>query len=156
MKIFFDTEFIEDGRTIDLMSIGMIKENGQTLYLENSECDLSRADNWVKENVIPNLLFLNKNPEYGFSKKQIAYLIQEFIGDERPEFWSYFCSYDWVAFCQLYGKMIDLPGLWPMYCNDLKQLIDSKGLSVSQDDSNHNALNDAEWIMEMAQSLGVF
>jgi len=60
MKIFFDTEFIEDGHTIDLISIGMVKEdeNGAAsfFYAENSECDLNRADPWVKENVIPHLV----------------------------------------------------------------------------------------------------
>jgi len=56
MRIFFDCEFIEDGHIIDLISIGMIKENGSTFYAENSECDLDRADPWVKENVIPHLL----------------------------------------------------------------------------------------------------
>jgi hypothetical protein len=28
MRFFLDTEFIEDGKTIDLVSIGMVKENG--------------------------------------------------------------------------------------------------------------------------------
>lgn len=27
MKIWFDTEFIEDGKTIDLISIGMVRED---------------------------------------------------------------------------------------------------------------------------------
>ena len=50
MRIFFDTEFIEDGRTIDLISIGMVDKNGLAYYAENAECDLSRAAPWVKKN----------------------------------------------------------------------------------------------------------
>lgn len=29
MKFWFDTEFIEDGKTIDLLSIGVIAEDGR-------------------------------------------------------------------------------------------------------------------------------
>ena len=28
MKFFYDTEFIEDGHTIDLVSIGIVREDG--------------------------------------------------------------------------------------------------------------------------------
>lgn len=35
MKVFYDTEFLEDGRTIDLISIGMVAEDGRELYLVN-------------------------------------------------------------------------------------------------------------------------
>lgn len=30
-QVFFDTEFIEDGRTIELLSIGMVRDDGRTL-----------------------------------------------------------------------------------------------------------------------------
>lgn len=55
MKYFLDCEFIEDGKTIDLISIGLIKENGEEYYAINSDCDLSKASDWVKENVIYKL-----------------------------------------------------------------------------------------------------
>ncbi len=32
MKIFYDAEFIEDGVTIDLISIAMVAEDGRELY----------------------------------------------------------------------------------------------------------------------------
>lgn len=37
MKIFYDTEFLEDGRTIEPISIGMVREDGRTLYAINDE-----------------------------------------------------------------------------------------------------------------------
>jgi hypothetical protein len=55
MRIWFDTEFIEDGRTIDLISIGMVREDGEAYYAECGECDLVRADDWVQKNVFPYL-----------------------------------------------------------------------------------------------------
>lgn len=42
MKYFFDTEFHEDGRTIDLISIGIVAEDGREYYAINRECDFDR------------------------------------------------------------------------------------------------------------------
>lgn len=55
LKVWYDTEFIENGVTIDLISIGMVTEDGRELYLINRECDWSKASDWVRENVIAQL-----------------------------------------------------------------------------------------------------
>ena len=55
MRIWFDTEFIEDGKTIDLISIGAVREDGRQFYAENAECDLGRASPWVVAHVFPHL-----------------------------------------------------------------------------------------------------
>lgn len=52
------------------------------------------------------------------------------IDTEKPKFYAYYCSYDWVVFCWIFGKMIDLPKSFPMYCKDLKHIIDEKAESV--------------------------
>jgi hypothetical protein len=140
MKIWFDTEFQEDGKTIELISIGMINEKGQTLYLENAEYDINRADDWLKANVIPHLY---RTPNTLFTRKEIAEKILKFAGPE-PEFWAYYADYDWVVLCQLYGRMIDLPRHWPKYCRDLKQLACNVPLP-KQVSTEHHALADAIW-----------
>lgn len=43
---------------------------------------------------------------------------------DKPQFYGYYSDYDWVVFCWLFGKMIDLPKGFPMYCIDLKQTLD--------------------------------
>ena len=141
MKIFFDTEFIEDGKTIDLISIGMVDAGGYTFYREARACDLSRASPWVRQNVIPHL-----KPKFIRSRSVIAQEIREFVG-EKPEFWAYYADYDWVALCQLYGTMLDLPEGWPKYCRDVKQWCDSLGNPKlpEKDGAEHDALNDALW-----------
>lgn len=56
--------------------------------------------------------------------------------DENPEFYAYYADYDWVVFCWLFGKMMDLPEGFPKYCQDLKQIMDEeahKVLKHSQD-----------------------
>jgi hypothetical protein len=46
------------------------------------------------------------------------------FGRTTPEFWAYYADYDWVVFCWIFGRMIDLPDDFPMYCGDLKQFLD--------------------------------
>jgi hypothetical protein len=144
VKVYFDTEFIEDGRTIDLLSIGIVREDGDTYYAEPEETDRARASEWVQQNVLPNLTGPTK------PRATIAQDIFVFAGPE-PEFWAWYADYDWVALCQLFGTMMDLPHGWPMYCRDFKQVCDARGLYVSQDDSNHNALGDALWLARTMQ-----
>ena len=52
MKYFLDTEFIENGMTIDLISIGVVADDGREYYAINSECDFSKASDWVLQNVL--------------------------------------------------------------------------------------------------------
>ena len=141
MKIWFDTEFIEDGKTIDLISIGMIREDGATYYAENDTCERHKASPWVQENVFPHLRYEERRPRW-----RIANEIYDFAG-EKPEFWAYYADYDWVALCQLYGTMMDLPKGWPMFCLDVKQLAHFKGNPnlPEQTSTEHHALADAEW-----------
>lgn len=142
MKFWFDTEFIEDGKTIDLISIGAVAEDGRTYYAENAECALGLATDWVKQNVIVHL----QGESAWRSRAQMARDLIEFMGD-KPEIWAYYADYDWVALCQLFGTMMDLPKGWPMYCRDVKQLCDSLGNPKlpDQDTAEHHALADAQW-----------
>ncbi|MBO0838834.1 MAG: 3'-5' exoribonuclease, partial [Actinobacteria bacterium] len=55
MRFFYDCEFIEDGNTIDLVSIGMVDETGREFYAVSTEFDASRAINWVRRNVLAQL-----------------------------------------------------------------------------------------------------
>lgn len=154
MRVFFDTEFIEDGRTIDLISIGAVRDDGKGFYAENSECDRSRASFWVRENVFPKL-------SSGLSlmtRADIAHYFVEFAG-EKPEFWAYYGDYDWVVLCQLYGTMMNLPKGWPMFCMDVKQLCVSVGnpkLPEQLESAEHNALADARWTQDAWEFLQAF
>ena len=52
MRYFYDTEFIEDGSTIELVSIGIVAEDGREYYAVSTEFDASNANEWVRENVL--------------------------------------------------------------------------------------------------------
>lgn len=47
MRYFYDTEFIEDGHTIELISIGVVAEDGREYYAVSTEFDPERAGSWV-------------------------------------------------------------------------------------------------------------
>lgn len=154
-RYFLDTEFIEDGKTIDLISIGIVCEDWRELYYVNKECDFSKASDWVKHNVLnqlPRRGGMNSYPSsmVWVTREEIRKEILWFVDPKRygkPEFWGYYADYDWVAFCQLFGTMMDLPEGFPMYCHDIKQWCDQLGNPKlpKQDKGEHHALLDARW-----------
>ncbi len=232
MKYYLDTEFHEyqrkplfskPFRTIELISIGIVAEDGREYYAVSKDFDLKAAWNsyqleeasgdlrnifpegvrnyWLRKNVLKALgddiftfsrfkTFIN---HIGKSNTQIAKEIKKFTETEviinpirlensiirNPEFYAYYADYDWVVFCWLFGKMIDLPKGFPMYCRDLKQMLDGKIDRVLDSDGNnfksvdlnnredvldwievnekdypqqsneHNALADAKWNKEL-------
>ena len=166
MRNFLDCEFIEDGKTIDLISIGIASDDDRFLYIVNRDCDFSKASDWVLENVlkpmgldrtgfknIGSLSSPNKRNSYSVSRpySKIGAKVLNFLlptsYSVKPELWSYYASYDWVAICQLWGAMIDLPEGLPMHCNDIKQECDRLGNPQlpAQINGFHNALHDAVW-----------
>ncbi len=167
MRYWFDTEFIENGKTIDLLSIGIVAEDGREFYAESSEADWSQASEWVKENVLPHLNSFRRDGD-GFtracdavSRAAIRQSLVEFCDVEKyglPEFWGYFSAYDHVALCQLFGTMMNLPARWPMYTRDIQQWAGALGVTVSleslvPDEGIHNALTDARWTKKAWQFL---
>src|SRR3954451_3504378 len=55
VKFFYDCEFIEDGRTIELVSIGVVDESGREFYAVSTEFDPARAIPWVRNHVLDKL-----------------------------------------------------------------------------------------------------
>ena len=259
MKYFLDTEFLEGTQktlfgktkpTIDLISIGIVCEDGREYYAISKEFNLKEAWNrfdlkvnkqypmgpeynkeyWILENVLKPIwiekcnkgftlsnspmtpkgiekLFTYKNfkkliNKYGKTNKQIAEEVKEFVYNRgflfadnheqvplrnigtkytksKIEFYSYYADYDWVVFCWLFGKMIDLPKGFPIYCIDLKQTLDEKwnrsfspkeqplyrnigGIILQEvkdhpkypkQTNEHNALADARWNYELYKFL---
>lgn len=137
MKIFFDTEFIDNGKTIELISIGMVNELDEKLYCISSEFKESDCDDWLKNNVLSTL-----GNDKRISREEIKNRILKFCGNEKIKFYGYYSAYDWVVLCQLWGRMIDIPHNFPYYCNDLIMF----NKDIKQENGNHNALDDAIWV----------
>jgi hypothetical protein len=225
IRFYLDTEFHEFHRqpklagikigkpipTIDLISIGIYAETGETYYALCSDVDLRKVwkEQWLRENVLQaiyNEQSASYKHEFDFSyhnikwlfrlqgkpKAQIAAEITSFVHNlaidwtathnkikgaiddaindhvvadskivfKPVEFWGYFSDYDWVVFCQLFGRMIDLPKGFPFYCLDLKQLMDNyfftkewKQKNYPDPKNEHNALVDAIWNFNLHQKI---
>lgn len=198
MKYFFDTEFIEGVQkgflgfltkpTIELISIGIVAEDGREYYALSKDFNLNEAWNrdFIRQYVLSPIyqqhVFGDNRNRIPFTKKtmktiiknhgkysfEIAREIVEFViqekyvdarlikfndddfitinsdiygngiivhlKDYKPKFYAYYADYDWVAFCWLFGLMIDLPKGFPMYCRDLKQMLDE---TVDELGNNH-------------------
>jgi hypothetical protein len=149
-RYFYDCEFIEDGRVVDLVSIGVVDEGGRELYAVSTEFDAARAVPWVRRNV------LDKLPSPGDpawrSRAQIRDDLWEFLtaplrsnpGD-TIELWAWYAAYDHVVLAQLWGAMPQLPREIPRFTKDLRQLWDDCGRPKlpAAEARRHDALVDA-------------
>lgn len=179
----YDLEFLEDGRTIELISIGMVCDDGREYYAVNRDMPVRRIrkHKWLMENVVPSLpkghgdqrihmptrwLFHYADHQVK-PRKQIADEVMDFIRAAGPdvELWANYGAYDHVALAQLWGRMIDLPEGVPMFTNDIQQEARRLGIGwdqlPKQEGGEHNALADARhnqfvrrWLAEQeARSL---
>jgi 3' exoribonuclease, RNase T-like len=172
-KYFLDCEFIENGKTIDLLSIALVCEDGREYYAQNADAKFEFASDWVWRNVFPHLREFNMRGIRSCSERsyctgethtgmchrtdcawrnkfQIRDEVRDFMDTQKhgtPEVWGYYSAYDWVAFCQLFGAMIDLPKGYPMFCRDIIQECKRIGNPElpKQDSGEHNCLEDARW-----------
>lgn len=146
MRYFYDCEFIEDGRTIDLVSIAVVAEDGREFYAVSTEFNPDRAGRWVRANVLPKLP--SPASRVWRSRARIRDDLFAFLGGpsgESLELWAWVGAYDHVALCQLWGPMTSLPDQVPRFTHEIKQLWEDAGrppLPPGPDDA-HDALADA-------------
>ncbi len=147
-RFFYDCEFIEDGQTIELISIGIVDESGEReLYLVSTEFDPDRAGSWVRRNVLGKLP--PPSSDAWQSRRTIRDRVLEFVTatSGRPQLWAWFAAYDHVALCQLWGTMPELPRALPRYTRDLRQLWEEAGSPAlpAEPADAHDALTDARF-----------
>jgi hypothetical protein len=144
-RYFYDTEFIEDGRTIDLVSIGIVAEDGREFYAVSTEFDPAPAVPWVRDHVLAQLPS-PADPAWR-RREEIRDGVLEFLraGEGKVELWAWYGAYDHIALCQLWGAMTALPRALPRFTRDLRQLWEELGsppLPAPPADA-HDALADA-------------
>jgi len=192
-QYWVDTEFFDNGWTIDLISIGIVSSDGREYYAQHSDFSynpyltqfISENTKWVKDNVFPYLRVCSGDVS-GFieetkkgllnapnenhsgvgrcyksdcpwrTHEELKNEIGDFMDAEehgKPELIGWCSGYDFVALCQLFGTMMDLPSKWPHYIRDLQYLLDVQYISddelPQQDGNAHNALDDAHYIKKL-------
>lgn len=150
MRFFYDCEFIEDGVTIDLVSIGIVDEAGREFYAVSTEFDPRRAGPWVRQNVLPQLPPTD-DPAWR-SRARIRADLSAFLGvGTSPrtdiELWAWIAAYDHVALAQLWGAMPALPRDIPRFTHELRQRWEDVGRPKLPPPPHnaHDALADARY-----------
>ncbi len=159
--IFFDTEFSSlDPYKGEILSIGMVKPNGEELYLE-IEYD-GPVDPWVKQNIIPTL------KESKINRREAINKIREFVGGNHPYIVSYVNQYDVIYTYKLFGKE-EKPFYWlpidfasilfslginpeAYYPGDKENFFKQIGIDASKYQM-HNALDDAKLLKEVYMKM---
>jgi hypothetical protein len=177
VRYFYDCEFLEDGKTIELISIGIVAEDGRELYLVNRDAPWKRIkkNEWLMANVVPKLpqphgdwiLHMPKRWLIDFhnpavqDRTAIAERVERFLlGEDLEthadlELWADYGAYDHVVLCQLFGRMVDLPPGVPMFTSDLQQELRRLGNPPlpEQPAGVHNALDDARHLKACFEAL---
>lgn len=172
MRIWYDVEFVERGRDlpIQLVSIGMVREDGAELYRINPEC-LSNVSKhpWLSVNVgpylpikaLPGILSWDEeHPEYQHVSMSLDGLIDDVLtfiqGTPNAELWAYYGAYDHVVLCQLFGSMAELPAGVPMLTEDVQQHWKWFGNGKPLPDEPwklHHAMDDARWTRDAFNAI---
>ena len=158
-RYFYDCEFIEDGRVVDLVSIGVVDEFGREFYAVSTEFDDTKAIPWVRRNVLDKLP--SPSDRAWRSRERIredlyAFLMEPIRGrDEQMELWAWFAAYDHVALAQLWGPMTGLPRPIPRFTRELRQRWDDLGRPPlpPKPEGTHDALVDARYNLARWQAI---
>lgn len=168
-RIYYDTEFLDDGKEIHLVSIGMVTEHHDphlefyAINLEMPQREV-REHPWLNENVWPHLPkdlagWLNIGGRFVQSRSRIKSAIHYLFAlfEMNIELWAYCGAYDHVALAQLWGPMISAP--IPKFTHEIKQEVERTGFdkdSVPKDQfgEQHNALADAKWNRAVMEGIG--
>lgn len=182
MKIFFDTEFSGLRKDTELISIGLISEDGREFYAEISDIDTKNVDKWVYDNVLMNTVEFgnayvldiceNENNYYVGTKLDVSNYLREWLMQfDDVELVSDVCHYDMVLFIDLFGTAFDLPTNVGASCHDINQDIARiynmtekeafdysrekllEGHNINIGGEKHNSMYDARVIQKLYELL---
>lgn len=159
MRYWYDTEFLDDGITIELISIGIVAEDGREYYAVNADAPWDRISEhpWLARNVVP-YLGDQRTPRTCIRDQVTDFLRPLARGPQRrgtPELWGWFAARDHVVLAQIFGTMLESPPWLPMWTNDVRQEQQRLGDPELPEQSNglHNALEDARHTRVRHQAL---
>lgn len=164
----YDTEFIDDGSTIELISIGIVcLDDDREYYAVNREVSLDRIHRhrWLNRNVLSHLpvrqhcaqcghlVFDETSPQVK-PRRVIADEVHAFLtadgldpmDNKVRELWAYYAAFDHVVLTQLWGPLSEAPPGIPWFTRDIKDWAVRVGdplLPQPLASEEHDALQDA-------------
>lgn len=127
MRYFYDTEFIEDGHTIELISIGVVAEDGREYYAVSTEFDPERAAAGCAPMCCPSCRRPPRNCGARASRFVLTWKNSSASTARIRSSCGLGGAYDHVALCQLWGPMTALPPTVPRFTRELRQLWEDRG-----------------------------
>ncbi len=131
MNIYFDTEFTGLHKNTTLISLGCVDENGRTFYAELTDYDESQMNDWIRENVIGNLLqteyetfeiTVGEHWRIRGNRTKIRDIFEAWLSAyDEVQFVSDVCHYDMVLLIDLFGDAFSLPKNVSPSCHDINQ-----------------------------------
>ena len=121
MKLFIDFEFTGLHQSTKPISLGIVSEDGREFYAEFTDFGEESVDDWIKNNVLSNTLYLQlpletrkqmtmpKDHYIGATKEVVSKLVTWLRQFEFVELWGDCMAYDWILFCELFGGALNLP-----------------------------------------------
>lgn len=102
------------------------------------------------EQGIRSFIYSEAIREFGGEAWSSDQCVEAWLNENELRFYADYGSYDWVVFCSIFGKMMDLPAGFPMFVRDIQQILSEKGIgemelvanAVAREDE-HLALGDA-------------
>ena len=136
MNIYFDTEFCGLQKNTELISIGLISEDGKEFYGEFASINTELIDDWILENVLMNTtkygevnetdIVVNESDYHFGTKEEIRDQLKEWLSQfDEVQLISDVCHYDMVLFIDIFGSAFDLPENVSPVCYDINQDIAS-------------------------------
>lgn len=149
MNIYFDTEFCGLQKNTELISIGLISEDGKEFYGEFASINTELIDDWILENVLMNTakygevnetdIVVNESDYHFGTKEEIRDQLKEWLSQfDEVQLISDVCHYDMVLFIDIFGSAFDLPENVSPVCYDINQDIASYYEESQKDAFNRN------------------
>lgn len=175
MNIYFDTEFTGLYKDTDIISMGLVSEDGKELYLEFKGINVAKQDKWIRDNVLAHTVLYgdaywgdivsNVMNYHAGTKEELRGVLLNWLRQfDSVQLVSDVCHFDFVLFIDIFGSAFDLPKNVSPACHDINQDIartygvnDAIAFELSReqiiedmeehiDGHKHNALYDAKVI----------
>jgi hypothetical protein len=184
-RIFMDSEFTGLHQRTRLVSLGIVSDAGDIFYAESTDygAGIETVDDEAcfREYIKPNLLgqagveqLINETDDSKHNMGLVAHENAIAAGlrawlhlisptPDSIEVWADCLAYDWVLFCALYGRALDIPENVYYIPFDLCTLLLLKNINpditreqlaeLSGDQPKHNALHDARVLKLCVEKL---
>lgn len=148
MRYFYDTEFDQTATGYDLISIGVVAEDGRTYEAVSAEADWDRIsqNRWLMDNVVRHLPPQDEWKQRSTIADELFWFLTE--DTEQPELWGWFSTWGHTCLSKLYGGIPSSDWL-PDFTHGLRAVIEYINLPRSVFKRlpifvvNHSAVEDA-------------